>query len=607
MSSVKKYIRTQRRARRKAQKAQERAVKRQAWHAEETEQTPRAGARHAAATEHPAETRSATRAAAVLVGLGLVAAGIGSAWLHITDPDPQPALLQQPAYAVPAPAVTERLVCPAMPGQPDSLSEQGVLEYAERDSAASAMRSAAIFAAADGRLPGTDWVTLGQEGRGEPEQLIGPEEAGESAGGGLAERHLVTGTRGEGFSPALLEIQPVEGPSPSQAPAAAAEFTYYAEEGAVAGLATTGCTAPQRSQWFLGPETGIGSDSLLTLANPHSRDATVEITTYSEEGETGALGATTLLVPENTVRTVNLAALTERDAQLAVHVQASGAPVTAHLQSAFSAAGSGLGVEQLSPMAALRQEHYAVGVPAGADQSPQLWFYAPGTDPVTVELQVFSTEGQVITETPGVFSLEPGRVSAVGLTGLEPGTYDVAMTTDQPALAAVRSAGTGEEVTVEVELEPETDPWTGEQLEPETEEQQTDPAPDFSWATAGEPIAPGSGALLPEGFSTELRFFATPGQDQAEITYRLFDSQGRASQDLVAEAEGGASVEVPYEELLDRAESADLEDVYAVLVVRTEGEAYGSALSTDGEGRFSIGALHPITPISQHVPFRLDP
>lgn len=607
MSSVNRYIRAQRRARRKAQKAQERAAAQQVRQAEAAEQGAAApGGHEAESTDRPGPA-SPTRTVPVLVGLGLIAAGAGSAWLHVSDPDPEPVLLQQPAYAVPAPAVTERLVCPPVPGQPDSISDQGLLDYAERDSSASALRSAAVFAAADGRLPRADWLPLGQDGRGEPLQLIAADESGESAGGGLAERHLVTGIQQEGLSPSLLEIQPLAGLSPSRSPAAAAGFTYFAEDGAVAGLATAGCTAPERSQWFLGPETGTGSASLLTLANPHNRDATVEVTTYSEEGETGALGATTLLVPENTVRTVNLAGLSDGEAQLAVHVQASGAPVTAHLQSAASAAGSGLGVEQLSPQPGLRQEHYAVGFPAGADQNPQIWFYAPGPEPVTVEMQVFSTEGQVVTDTPGVFSLEAGRVSVVGLSGLEPGTYDVALTTDQPTLAAVRSAGTGEQVTIEVELEPETDPWTGEQLEPETQEQEVDPAPDFSWAPAAEPLSAGSGALLPEGFSTDLRFFAPPGQEDAEVTYRLFDSSGASSEDLVAQTEGGASAQVPYQELLDRAEAAGLEDVYAVLVVQADGEAYGSTLSTDEEGRFSLGTLDPITPISQYVPFRLDP
>lgn len=606
MSSVNRYIRAQRRARRKAQKAQEQSAKQQDWQAEETEASS-AAAHHSAETTHrPAPSRP-TRTAAVLVGLGLVAVGAGSAWLHVTDPEPEPALLQQPAYAVPAPAATERLVCPPVPGQPDSLSDQGMLDYAERDSSAEAVRTAAVFAAADDRLPSVDWLPLGEEGRGDPEQLIAAGESGESAGGGLAERYLVTGSQEQGVSSSLLEIQPLEGLSPSRAPAAVAGFTYYADSGAVTGLATAGCTAPERSQWFLGPETGTGSASLLTLANPHGRDATVEVTTYSEQGETGALGSTTLLVPANTVRTVNLAGLTEGEAQLAVQVQTSGAPVTTHLQSAASAAGSGLGVEQLSPQPVLRQEHYAVGVPAGADQNPQLWFYAPSSEPVTVEMQVFSAEGQVATETPGVFSLEPGRVSAVGLSGLEPGTYDVALTADQPVAAAVRSSGTGEQVSVEVELEPGTDPWTGEELEPETEEQEIDPAPDFSWATAAEPLSPGAGSLLPESFSTELRFFAPPGQERAEVTYRLLDSAGNSSQDLVAETEGGASAEVPYQELLDQAEAAGLSDVYAVLVVHTEGEAYGGTLSADEEGRFSIGVLKPISPISQHVPFRLDP
>ncbi|WP_205030285.1 DUF5719 family protein, partial [Cereibacter sphaeroides] len=85
----------------------------------------------------------------------------------------------------------------------------------------------------------------------------------------------------------------------------AANFVYQADSGPVTGLTTGSCGTPQRSQWFLGPESGTGANSLLTLSNPHNRDATVEVTTFDAEGDTGTLGSSTLLVPGETVRTMN--------------------------------------------------------------------------------------------------------------------------------------------------------------------------------------------------------------------------------------------------------------------------------------------------------------
>ncbi|WP_202912049.1 DUF5719 family protein [Nesterenkonia muleiensis] len=608
---VKKYIKAQRKAQKQAQRDQQRAAARHAQGLpEQPPASPAVSEERAPSSPAPQRASSGSagrggRLAAVLAGLGLVAAAGGSAGLQFALEDTEQPLLQQ-SHMVPAPAVTERLSCPPVPGQPDSLSDDGLLQYQQRDDSAAISRDAAVFAASDGRLPAADWRLVDHDGPGEAEVFIEPDQTAEASETSLAERALITGEFEAGEDSALLEIQPVEGVSPAQDAAAAASFIYQADSGPVTGLAAGRCSTPQRSQWFLGPESGTGANSLLTLANPQSRDATVEVITFDAEGETGTLGSTTLLVPGNTVRSVNLAGLSEGESQLAVQVRSQGAPVAAHLQSALATGGTGQGLEQLDALPGPQQQHYALGVPAGDDEDPQLWFYAPGTEHVTVELQVFGPEGQLETGTPGVFSLEPGRVSVAGLHGLEPGTYDVVLSTDHPTLAAVRSTGDGQPVTVEVELEPETDPFTGLELEPETEEQETDPAADFSWSASAPPLAAGSGALLPTGYQPELRFLAPPAQEQVQVTYRLFDSEGRSTDDLVEEVDPGASAEIRGEDLEDYAGAAGLDDLYAVLILDVQGQAYGGTVTRDEEGRFTTGQLEPISPGGQHILLRID-
>lgn len=604
---VKKYIRAQRRAQKRMQKEQQTTALRHA----STTSGPPVGTVQPSTSPRRGQVRTAGstgRLVAVIAGLGLVAAAGGSAGLQLSGGHAEQRV-SQPSHMVQASSVIERLVCPPAPGQAASLSDDGVLDYQSRDDSVSFSREAAVFAAAEGQLPTTDWVQLDYEGQTESEVFIDSDQTVEDAGPSMAERPLITGSLDSGLGSVLLQVQPVDGLRPAQDAAATASFTYQADSGPVTGLSSGACHAPQRSQWFLGPESGTNTNSLLSLTNPQDRDATVEVTTFDAEGATGTLGSTTVLIPGNTVRTVNLAGLTEGEAQMAVQVVAQGAPVTAHMQSSWTVGGSsGQGVEQLDALTGPQLNHHALGVPAGAEDDPQLWFYVPGDEHATVELQVFGPEGQIETDTPGVFSLEPGKVSVAGLHGLDPGVYDVMLTTDLPALAAVRSSGDGQPVTIEVELEPEIDPWTGLELEPETEEQETDPASDFSWATAGSPLAEGSFALLPAGYETELRFLAPPGEEQpVEVTYRIFDSAGSSTEDLVEQIDPGSSAQISAEDLQETAEEGGLEDVYSVLITAAEGEAYGGTVTRDEEGRFTIGRLEPISLQDQYVPLRLEP
>lgn len=618
---VKKYIRQQRRQQNRADKQQRAAAQAQAAtpqpQASSPSAQPRSGAesspqprpRHSPAIPRRPHSRGpGAKIWAVVAGLGITAAAIGSAAVDILDGEPQsPSAI--PVQAVPAPVVTEQLVCPPMPGQPDSLTERGVLDYAQRDDSAQSWVTGQIFTSAAGSLPEATLAELTPEGLDEQRSLSQddpPQDQGPDVA--LQDRNITTFSETDTAEATLLTLTPDE-PDPAHAPAGYAGFSYHADSGPAAGFASTQCSTAQRSQWFLGPETGSGANSLLSVANPHDREATVEVTSYDAEGETGSLGATTLLIPENSVRTVNLAAFTEEEqAQLAVHVQASGAPVTAHLQSGLAEGSTGLGMELLPTQLQPRQQHHMPAVPAGDPaENPQLWLHVPGEEQATIELQVFGSEGQVEIDTPGVFTAEPERVSVVDLQGLEPGTYDVVVTADQPTLSAMRSPGDGEPVTVEVELDPQIDPLTGLELEPETQEQDADPEPDFSWSVATDPLTPGYGAILPETGDVELRLFAPADEESVEVTYRLYDSEGTGTQDLTAEVSGGSSSTVTQQELQEQADAEDLEDLTALMVVAAEGEVYGASLARDQEGRFTIGQLVQVAPQDRYVPLHLMP
>lgn len=597
-------IRQQRRAQRKAAKQRSHQS---APGDEQAAVSPAAGA-ELPTSAYPVARRATSRngrtarLAALVAGCAVALTVGGSAVFDLAGEADQPEPLRVPLNYVAAPAVTERLVCPPTPGSPDSLSEAGVVDYDERDSSAESSRSAVLFASASGVTPGATWTPLTAEGPDDDVTFQEESRQERNSAQSLVRREISAGELSETTAPAVLAYDPVEGEAPETAAAAAVGFSYQAAEGPQSGLVARECGKPIRSQWFLGPETGAGSTSLLTLTNPHHRDAAVEVTTHSAEGATGSLGATTVLVPGGSVRTVDIASLTADAAQLAVHVQASGATVAAHLQSSRASGNVGEGTDLLLGLVAPQEEHHMLAVPAGADERPQLWVYDPGDTGGAVELQVFGPDGQETLDTPGVFSVEPAQVTVVDLEGLDAGTYEVVVRSEEPTLAAVRSAGDGEAVTVETEAPAEPDPETGEQLGSEVSEEEVPPQADISWSQDAEPLSSGSGTVLPQSGESELRLLG-----HGVVRYRLFDSAGEASDELAVElADPSATFSVAHDELLEQAEDSGLEDLFALVVADTEGEARAGILTRDEQGHFSIGALPSINHAAEYVPLRFE-
>ncbi|WP_258935368.1 DUF5719 family protein [Nesterenkonia pannonica] len=164
-------------------------------------------------------------------------------------------------------------------------------------------------------------------------------------------------------------------------------------------------------------------------------------------------------MPPEEEREVSMSALAEGDEPFVVEVTASGAPVASSLRSSRASGSTSQGAELLPAQSAPEAAHTFAGVPmpeAGAETEPaELWLYAPASDEpgeLTVELQVFGPEGQVILETPGVLTQQQGALGVVSIEGIEDaGVYDVLVRTsvqsgaDQdpvPSYAAVRTAGT---------------------------------------------------------------------------------------------------------------------------------------------------------------------
>lgn len=541
----------------------------------------------------PRRAGAAVRVGAVVVTAGLVAVGAGSALADLSGQGRAP-LAPLAGTGVASPQTGQTYLCPAMPGQAASLSTDGILEYSSRDGSAGSVFQALVLAAEGEQLPEAEAAQLSEQERLNSLPLSGQE--------GVIHHQETDQER----SP-LLEVSAAADGSPLTA---GALYEYHADQGPVTGLAVGECAAAAQSSWFFGPETGPGATSLLTLSNPYDRASTVEVTTYDAEGERGASGARSIVVPPQTVRSVNMAALSGGSARLGVEVSSSGAPVTAQMQSSRAAGLTGTGVEFLPAAEAPAQEHHIPAVPmpdtteaeGGTEglMPAELWLHVPGEEGATVELQVYGEDGQLALDTPSVFTVEGGEVDVLELLGPEAGVYDVTVRTDSPSYVGVASRGMGETAQLGAEDEAaaeEAAQEEGEELDEDTL------ALDFSWGVGAQPLAPDSGALLPEigrteQAQTDLHLFSPAG---GTVTYRLVGAGGELSEPQETEVTAGRTAMISAGEL-----SEVMEDAVAVLAESPEGEAvYAALLTTDEEGRFSITRLSPLQDTEATVPVRI--
>ncbi|PRZ18169.1 DUF5719 family protein [Nesterenkonia sandarakina] len=559
-----------------------------------------------------ARTRSGAKArtAAVVVTAGVLAAMVGSVALDgLLDGRSEAAAgtagvgatAALSAASVAAPQAGQTFVCPPMPGQPDSLTTDGQLEYRDRDPSASSRFSAVLFATdLSGTFSDSSWAQLNEEGRVNEATVTeasssedvdadasdAADEAGAAeADSPLSAREAVYTSTGDLARPPLLETSAA---ADGSVQAAAALYEYQAGAGPVAGLAVGACTAPERSQWFFGPEIAAGSSSLLTLGNPFDRSATVEVTSVDSEGDRGTTGTRSVVVPGQTTRSVNIAGLASAGSDLGVQVRSAGAPVTAQLQSSRASGLTGTGVEFLPGMTTPGTEHLMPGVPipdgvpdSGEEDDeestapPELWIHVPGEEGATVELQVYGEDGQQVIETPGVFTVDGGEIDAVNLRGIELGVSDIRVRTDVPAYVAVRS--------------------------------ETEQGTDFSWAPSAAALGEGSGTLLPETGETELHLFASGAS--GSIGYQVLDAEGEfgpeQSLELPADGAGVISAEDLTAAAPEGSQDGPVVIVFADPQLDGEGTVHATMSTSTDDGQFSLTPVSPLRGAEEYVPVRL--
>ncbi|MGW8565889.1 DUF5719 family protein [Isoptericola sp. NPDC055881] len=231
---------------------------------------------------------------------------------------------------------------------------------------------------------------------------------------------------------------------------AAGTLASVTTQGDLRGLGAGACAAPSTSQWLVGGGTEVGETATLTVQNPSERPATVALDVYGPQGPVALGGSGAFTVAPHDQVTTPLGAVAPEQDRLAVHVRASGARVTASLQTQAIDGLLPAGVDVVTTGAAPR-ETFAVGAVLSRGEAvddphaPRLRVLAPGDVGGTARVSVYGPSGPVVLRGADEVELEPGVVSDLPLGGLPAGAYSVVVDADVPVVGAARTDQPGEQ------------------------------------------------------------------------------------------------------------------------------------------------------------------
>lgn len=118
--------------------------------------------------------------------------------------------------------------------------------------------------------------------------------------------------------------------APTNTPLGAAQVQGVKTEN-LRGLTASACTEPLNEQWVMGGGTGLGVSSTLSLGNPGTVPATVQVTVFDENGQVDGRQIASVLVAPGSEQTVSLNGYAPDRDRVAVRVVSTGAPVTASM------------------------------------------------------------------------------------------------------------------------------------------------------------------------------------------------------------------------------------------------------------------------------------
>ena len=232
--------------------------------------------------------------------------------------------------------------------------------------------------------------------------------------------------------------------------------SQYVDAPDYVGFAATDCAVPSSESWLVGGSTVTGRTTLLELNNPSKVAALVGVTVFSETGTIQAAGTDGILVPAGGQHILSLAGFAPGIASPVVKVISEGGQVTAHLQESIVRTLDPGGVDLVGTTTRpstvtvipgiVVADHETIEAAAGLqgyqDIQGVLRVLVPG-DPgdgsTSVTVSVISEDASSPTS-EATITVDTGRVADVPLGDFAAGTYTIVVTTEAPAVAAIRTS-----------------------------------------------------------------------------------------------------------------------------------------------------------------------
>lgn len=283
------------------------------------------------------------------------------------------------------------------------------------------------------------------------------------------------------------------------------------EEPDLAGFAAAACRPPLLESWIVGGTTTTGSSDILLLSNPGAVTASVQLTVYGAEGPQMPPGAAGITVPAGSQLALPIAGVAGGEERPVMRVTATGAPITASLQSSIVRTLIPGGLDVQSAVASAETVQVVAGVtvaeePTAGTAATIVRVLAPTSD---TEVTVSATPvGSALGATRTTVPLTAGIPAEVELAELVEGSYVVSIEAEEPVVAATwQTAG-------------------------------TDVGSDFAWFTPSPVLRDETLWAVPAGPSPRLTL-ANRGSEDASVVVR---EAGGEEQEVAVDAGGAAEV-----------------------------------------------------------------
>lgn len=221
----------------------------------------------------------------------------------------------------------------------------------------------------------------------------------------------------------------------------------------VRGLAVAECRQPDFSAWLVGGDTTTGRQAALSISNPGSTSALVDVDIWGANGPIQSPASKGLLIRPGAQRILSLAGMAPDESAPVIRVTSSGSAIVAELHASIfrGLEPDGLAVIAGQPSPSTERLIPAIYFPpsgligliraseAYSDFGSLIRLLAPDHD-ASVELSVLAASGK---ETATRLELTEGQVLDFTLDSLGSGDKAIILSSSRPIVAAVRQ-GAGE-------------------------------------------------------------------------------------------------------------------------------------------------------------------